>query len=102
MFKYFKTKIKHRKLLHKVEETEYNLESEFAKVQQRLGLMLASPAFDLLVEYIEAQIEILRDKLELQDCVKTRAKLEVYRDLVTLFDKPLEDTSLEDTTLSDS
>jgi hypothetical protein len=100
MFKYLKLKLKHRKLLHKVEESEYNVEQEFAKVQQQLGMMFASPSFDLLVEYIEAQIEVLRDKLEIQDCVKTRAKLEVYRDLINLFNQPLQD--IEDTPTSDS
>ncbi len=96
MFKYFKTKIKHRKLLHKIEEREYDLEQEFADVKQKLGLMFASPSFDFLVEYIEAQVEVLRDKLEIQDCVKTRAKLEVYRDLINLFNQPLEDDHASD------
>jgi hypothetical protein len=98
MFKYFKTKIKHRKLLHKIEEKEYDLEQEFADVQQKLGLMFASPSFEFLVEYLEAQVEVLRDKLELQDCVRTRAKLEVYRDLINLFNAQ----TLEDSHASDS
>ena len=98
MFTYFKTKIRHRKLLNDINEAEYNLEKEFVEMQAKLGLMFASPSFDFLVEYIEAQIEILRDKLEIENDVHTRAKLEVYRELMRLFN----DSQLEDSPLSDS
>ena len=84
--------------MNNINEAEYNLEKEFAEMQSKLGLMFASPSFDILVEYIEAQIEILRDKLEIENDVHTRAKLEVYREVMRLFN----DNQLNDSLLPES
>ena len=99
IFKYFKTKLKRRQLFLNALEENVNIDKEFQDVQSRLGIVMAMPQFDVLVEYFEAQIESLRDILELDFDNKdntSRAKIEVYRDLIALFNDAKEKQLLED------
>jgi len=96
MYKYLlKYKAKRKKLL----DVEYNnnlLEQEFSRVQNAMNLMMNSREFQVLVEWLEAKVELSRDSLELKECSFVRAKLEVYRELIELFNDTTEQIRLKD------
>lgn len=99
IFKYFE-KRKRRKLFTDAIQDSISIDKELKDIETRLGVMMAMPQFDVLVEYLEAQIESLRDVIELdienKDTVRVRAKIEVYRDLIAMFGDIKEKQSLED------
>jgi hypothetical protein len=105
MFKYFFNLKKRKKLLQDM-QPDIVVENEFARVKQEMGIVMATPQFQVLVEYLEAKIEAQRDILELSTDtatqIRSQARLAVYRDLIALFQnyKELEDITLLQSTTS--
>lgn len=100
MFKYLhKLRVKYRKL-YDVKLIENEIELEFQKVKSQMNLIFNRTEFHVLVEYLEAKIENARDELELKESVEARARLEVYRDLMQLFNGTKENIDLEDSSPS--
>lgn len=89
MFYKFKQKIKHRKLIHEIEATEEQLTAELVRMQNAMNIFVNNEGTKVFVEWLELQVELLRDKLELlsvhgkpNDTIHAGAKLEAYREII--------------------
>lgn len=89
MFHKFKQKIKHRKLINEIEATEEQLTAELIHMQNAMNIFVNNEGTKVFVEWLELQVELLRDKLELlsvhgkkDETIFTGAKLEAYREII--------------------
>lgn len=97
MFDKLRQKVKHRKLIKEFEENELQFEAERIKVMNGLNVFVNSEGTKVFIEWIELQVELLRDKLELlsrlgksDELVFASAKLEVYREIIEQINSVIE------------